>query len=119
MNTASCKAKGRKLQKWVCARLADIFNTEYDQQDDNCAIHSREMGQSGTDVILRGDLFDKFPFDIECKNTEKLSLWNTIEQAKNNTKPDRDWLIVHKKNYENPVVIIDWFAFEKLFRKLL
>jgi hypothetical protein len=117
MKSRSAKNKGARLQKWVCQKIADIFGIEFDNQDDQCLIHSREMGQSGTDVILRGEVYKEFPFDIECKNTEKLNLWATIEQAKSNTKKDRDWLIVHKKNYENPIVIISWETFEKLFRK--
>lgn len=119
IKTSSCKAKGRNLQKWVCQRIADIFNIKFNNQDDQCLIHSREMGQSGTDVILRGEIYNKFPFAIECKNTEKLSLYPTIEQAKQNTKDNQDWLVVHKKNRNEPIVIMSWEAFEKLFKKSL
>jgi len=119
MKTSSCKAKGRILQKWVCQKIADIFKIEFNNQDDQCLIHSREMGQSGVDVILRGEIYKKFPFAVECKNTEKLCLYTTIEQIKNNAQIDQDWLIVHKKNRNEPVVIISWDAFEKLFKKSL
>jgi hypothetical protein len=117
MNPRSAKNKGARLQKWVCQKIADIFDIEFDNQDDQCLIHSREMGQSGTDIILRGDIYNKFPYAIECKNTEKLSLYPTIEQAKNNTQLGQDWLIVHKKNRSEPIVIMDWEAFEKLFKR--
>lgn len=117
MKTSSCKAKGRNLQMWVCQKIANIFNIEFDNQDDQCSIHSREMGQSGVDIILRGVIYKKFLYDIECKNTEKLSLYPTIDQAINNTNLGRDWLIVHKKNRSDPIVIMDWEAFERLFKR--
>jgi hypothetical protein len=117
MKPSSCKQKGRMLQKWVCERIAEIFEIDFDNQDDQCLIHSREMGQSGVDIVLRGEIYKKFKFDVECKNTEKLNLYKTIEQSKNNTEIGRDWLIVHKKNRSKPIVIMDWEAFEKLIRR--
>lgn len=111
---SSRKAKGRNLQKWTCQKIADIFKIKYNQQDDQCLIHSREMGQSGIDIILRGDVYKKLPFDIECKAVEKFNLYQAIEQAKSNTESNRYWLVVHKKNYSNPIVIMDWEAFEYL-----
>ena len=117
MKPASCKAKGRSLQQWVCKQIANHFAIEYKQDDDQCLIHSREMGQSGVDVILRGEIYKNFLYDIECKNTEKLNLWATIKQARNNTKAGRHWLIVAKKNHEKPIVILSWDAFIKLIKK--
>ncbi len=112
------KAKGRQLQQWICTKIADIFKIEYNQQDDLCPIHSREMGQSGTDIILRDNMYIKFPFDIECKRTEKLNLYESIEQAKVNSDDyTRDWLLIHKKNHTDPIVIMSWDAFEKLIKK--
>lgn len=119
IKTSSRKAKGRELQKWVCEKIANIFNIKYNQSDDNCDIHSREMGQSGVDVILRGEIYKKFPFDIECKATEKFTIYKDIKQAENNTKENRDWLLIHKKKHSNPIVIMDWEAFYKIIRKNL
>src|SRR4030066_247579 len=50
---SSRKAKGRGLQKWLCQKISEMTGILYDQSDDSCLLHSREMGQSGTDVILR------------------------------------------------------------------
>jgi hypothetical protein len=114
--TSSRKAKGRSLQQWVCKAISRMIGIPYDQQDDNCEIHSREMGQSGVDIVLRGEARKLFKFDIECKNTEKLNLYNTIEQAKaNNLLEERKWLVVHKKNRTDPIVIMDWNVFEELW----
>ena len=117
MKTASCKAKGRNLQYWVAKQIAKIFNTVFDQQDDLCPIHSREMGQSGTDVYIRDRaMSNKFKYDIECKNTEKVSLYAYIDQAKSNTKKGREWLVIHKKNNSKPVAIMDATHFFNLVK---
>ena len=118
IKVSSAKAKGRELQKWVCQKIANLLKIEYNQQDDQCLIHSREMGQAGVDVVLRGEVRKRFPFSIECKNTEQLEFIKSIKQAQANTSQDEDWMVVHKRKALNsPVVILDWAAFEKLFSK--
>lgn len=114
---SSRKAKGRNLQHFVCERISKLTRINYKQSDDSCEIHSREMGQHGTDIILRGKALQSFPFSIECKNSETFNLAPTIEQAKENQNKDTDWMIVHKrKGWKNPIVIIDWDCFEKLYK---
>lgn len=117
---SSRKAKGRDLQKWVCSKISELTNFPYDQSDDQCLIHSREMGQHGNDIILRGEALKKFPFSIECKNSETLNLLETIEQVQANQIEETDWLIVHKrKTLKTPIVIMDWDSLEKLYKGLL
>lgn len=122
IKVSSRKGKGRGLQYWVCERIAKMFGIEFVQSDDNCLIHSREMGLSGIDIILRGEVYKKFPFDIECKSCESLSIPDWIRQAKeNNKKDDRDWLVVFKKHTlgSEPFVIMSWECFEKMMMKIL
>lgn len=115
IKTSSAKGKGRALQQWVCKRISEITGIPYNQQEDQCPIHSREMGQSGTDIILRGEALERFPYAVECKSGETFQLVNTVEQAKNNIGEYEDWLIVHRrKAWRNPIVIMDWYGFEKL-----
>jgi hypothetical protein len=115
---SSAKGKGRNLQYWVCERIAKLFNVQFNQQDEQCLIHSKEMGQRGVDIVFRGDIYKSFPFDIECKNTESFSLISTIEQAKTNTKEGRYWMIVHKKKaLTQPIVIMEWDTFEYLWKR--
>jgi len=115
IKVSSRKGKGRDLQKWVCERISEITGVPYDQADDNCEIHSREMGQSGTDVILRGGVAERIPFSIECKSQESLDLRAAVEQAKKNIIEGTDWLIVHKRQtIKNPIVITDWAAFHRV-----
>lgn len=117
---ASAKGKGYGFQYWVCERLSELLGTPWVQSDDQSLIQSRPGAQHGSDIILRGDAYVKFPFDIECKSTENMNIVSTVEQAKANTKQGRDWLILHrKKALAEPVVLMAWSAFEKLYRKVL
>ena len=113
---SSRKAKGRNLQYWVCTKISELLNIPYNQSDDQCLIHSREMGQHGNDIILRGEALQDFPFSIECKNSESLNLIDTINQVKNNQIEGTYWMIVHKrKGIKNPIVIIDWNTIKVLY----
>lgn len=117
IKVSSRKGKGRGLQYWVCNRIAKMFGIEFNQQDDNCLIHSREMGQNGIDVILRGEIFEAFPFDIECKSCESLSIPDWVRQARANKRENRDWLLVFKKQTmgHEPFAVMEWNTFEKIF----
>ena len=119
IKTSSAKGKGRNLQYWVCERIAEMFGIKFVQSDDTCLVHSREMGQHGTDICLRGELYNKFPFDVECKAQESLSIPDWVRQARTNTKEGRKWLVVFKKQTigGEPLVLMDWSTFEELFKK--
>lgn len=118
ITTASAKAKGRNLQQWVCKRISEITRIPYVQSDDACEIHSREMGQAGTDIVLRGKALEKFPFSVECKACENLNLKQTVDQAKSNVYKGTDWIIVHaKKAIADTLVILSWDTFERLVKK--
>lgn len=120
INIRSGKRKGRNLQQKVCQDISEIINIPYDQQDDDCLIHSREIGQSGVDVILRGEAKKLFPFSIECKSAEQFSLNAAREQAQANQARETDWMIVHKRKvWGSPVVILDWNVFIEIYRRLV
>lgn len=115
---SSRKGKGRNLQFTVAEGISEITGVPYDQSSDVCDIHSREMGLSGNDIILRGEALKKFPFSVECKCTESLNLTDTYEQVKANVVDGTDWIIVHKrKAIPEILVILSWEAFKKLFRR--
>lgn len=119
IKTSSAKGKGRSLQYWVCERIAEMFGIKFVQSDDTCLIQSRPMGQHGTDIVLRGELYNKFPYDIECKAQESLSIPDWVRQARANTKEGRKWLVVFKKQTigGEPLALMDWSTFEELFKK--
>jgi len=116
---ASRKQKGRRLQNWVCEQLARIGGCSWGQEDD-MEVQSRQMGQKGVDVILRGRAAEIFPFSFECMSGESFKLVEKVMQAKNNRKPGTDWIIVHRrKKFRTPIVMMDWQGFERLLNKLL
>lgn len=68
------------------------------------------MGAGGEDLIMARDARRKFPFSIECKNVEKLNVWNAYEQATANSGNNEPILFM-KKNRKKPLVVVDaeWF----------
>lgn len=115
ITVSSAKGKGRGLQMWVCQHISQMIGIPFDNQDDQCLIHCREMGQHGTDIILRGKAQKLFPFSIECKSSESININSAIEQAKSNKADGTDWMVVFKKkSLPEPVVMINWSTFEKL-----
>ena len=87
MKTKSGKAKARKLQDWVRDALYERF--EFTKDDIRCAL----MGESGEDIKLTSPTAKKrFPYSVECKNSEA-----------HNVEP----LLIIKKNKHKPLAVID------------
>ena len=42
------------------------------------------MGESGEDIILSPAARDLIPFSFECKNQERLNIWESLSQAEDN-----------------------------------
>lgn len=101
---ASAKARGRGLQNWVCEQIAERLEMPWGKDE---LIASREGGQTGTDVRLLGYAREAFPYSIECKNQETWSVPAWIRQAKENRLEGTDWLLILKRNYVPPVVVMD------------
>ena len=91
VKTQSAKAKGRRLQQWFRNLL--IEKLEIHPED----IESRSMGASGEDLIMARAAREKFDYSIECKNVEKLNVWEAYEQAKSNSG-DYEPIVIMKKN---------------------
>jgi len=119
ITNASAKGKGREFQFWVCRKISELLGVPYNQQDDNCLIHSREMSQQGTDIILRGHARELFPFDIECKAMKSLDIPDAVKQADKNVGVDRIGMVVFRQTNSDPVVIFSWESFSKLFVKFI
>ena len=108
MKPQSAKAKGRNLQKWVRDQLIEQLDIHPED------IESRSMGAGGEDLIMARDARSKFPFSIECKNVEKLNVWEAYEQAKANSGKYEP-IVVMKKNHKKPLVVVDAEYFIQLF----
>ncbi len=103
----AAKAKGRRLQQWVCQKISELTGFEWGGNDEDRPIQSRPMGQSGTDVRLESQVLEVFPFSVECKAQETWRVDKWVKQAKQNIIPNTMWLLVIKKNREKPLVIMD------------
>ena len=102
MSTRSAKAKGRKLQTWVAEKLLGLLKrvTELD-------IKSTPMGVNGVDVQLSTVAYKQFPYNIECKNTERMTtIYNYYEQAIGHNNSGEPLLII-KMNRQKPLAIVD------------
>ena len=110
MKTQSAKAKGRKLQQWMRNLL--IEKLEVHPED----IESRSMGAGGEDLIMARAAREKFPLSIECKNQEKVNVWESYKQAEENSK-DYEPVVVIKRNKVKPLIVVDAEYFVSLFDK--
>ena len=110
MKTQSAKAKGRKLQQWMRNLL--IEKLEVHPED----IESRSMGAGGEDLIMARAAREKFPMSIECKNQEKVNVWEAYKQAEDNSGKYEPVVII-KRNKAKPLVVVDAEYFVSLFDK--
>tara|TARA_B100000700_G_C14889094_1_gene781842 strand:- start:783 stop:1118 length:336 start_codon:yes stop_codon:yes gene_type:complete len=111
MKTQSAKAKGRKLQKWMRELLIEKLDIHPED------IESRSMGAGGEDLIMARAAREKFPMSIECKNQEKVNVWESYKQAEDNSK-DYEPIVVIKRNNSKPLVVIDAEYFVSIFKNL-
>ena len=111
MKTQSAKAKGRKLQKWMRALLIEKLDIHPED------IESRSMGAGGEDLIMARAAREKFPMSVECKNQEKVNVWESYKQAEDNSK-DYEPVVVIKRNNSKPLVLVDAEYFVSMFKKL-
>ena len=104
MKPQSAKAKGRRLQQDVRNRLIEELDVHPED------IESRSMGASGEDLIMARAARKKFPYSIECKNQEKLNVWNAYTQCDVNAKHYEPLVIIKKNNFKSLAVVdLDYF----------
>jgi hypothetical protein len=109
MKTQSAKAKGRRLQQEFRKLLIEELNIHPED------IESRSMGAGGEDLIMARAAREKFPYSIECKNVEKLNVWDAYDQASSN-KGNYEPIVVMRKNNKKALVVIDAEYFVKLHK---
>ena len=109
MKTQSAKAKGRRLQQWFRDLLIDKLGIHKED------IESRSMGAGGEDLIMARSARQKFPYSIECKNQEKINIWESYKQANENSK-DYEPVVVMKKNNHKTLVVLDAEHFVKIHK---
>ena len=107
MKTQSAKAKGRRLQQWFRDLLIEKLNIHPED------IESRSMGAGGEDLIMARAAREKFPYSVECKNQEKINLWESYNQAQQNSK-NHEPVVILKRNTSKPLILVDAEYFVKL-----
>ena len=115
MKTRSAKNKGQRLQKEVVQTLRKKFKFDDKEQLNILCfeghIQANPIGMSNVDVKLSPLAQEIIPFDIECKNTEKLNVWGALKQAEDNSKEDRIPLLVFSRNRSKTYAVLE---FDKL-----
>ncbi len=97
----SRKAKGRRLQNWVRDTLLSIFKT-LDDNDISCAI----MGEPGEDIKLSPAARRLIPYSFECKNQEKLNIWESLKQAESNSEKGKP-VLIFKRNRSKTYAVLE------------
>ena len=113
MKIKSAKAKGRNLQNLVRDKLRSIFVGKVLEEDD---IKSQTMGMSGEDIVLTPSAKKVIPYSFECKNTERLNLWKSLDQCESNCE-DRNPVLVIKRNRSEVYAIIKFDKFLNLIEE--
>ena len=111
MKTQSAKSKGRRLQQWIRDLL--IEKLEIHPED----IESRSMGAGGEDLIMARAARESFPYSVECKNQEKINIWESYKQAEDNSK-DYEPIVVLKRNNQKPLILVDAEYFVNLHNSI-
>lgn len=109
MKPQSAKAKGRIFQQSVRKKLIEQLDIHPED------IESRSMGAGGEDLIMARAAREKFPLSIECKNVEKLNVYDAYEQAEANSG-NYEPVLFMKKNRKKPLVVVDADYFISLFK---
>jgi len=112
MKTRSAKNKGKRLQNQVRDKIITAYPTL--NKDD---VKSTTMGESGTDIQLSTEAKRLFPFSIECKNQEKLSIWSSLNQGEKNCHPNTTSLLVFKRNRSKIYAVLEFDEFLRLINK--
>lgn len=109
MKTASAKNKGRTLQKWVRDILTNTLGLASDE------ISSRSSGAGGEDLLMSTTARERFPMSVECKNQERVNVWEAYAQAGANADQWEPLLII-KRNHHKPLAVVDAEYFIGLFK---
>ena len=101
MKTRSAKNKGKRLQNNVRDLLLETF-TQLEPDD----VRSTTMGESGEDIQLSPAARKLIPFAFECKNQEKLNIWESLKQAESNSQKGKP-ILVFKRNRSKTYAVLE------------
>ena len=111
MKTRSAKNKGKRLQNNVRDLLLETFS---DLEPDD--IRSAIMGETGEDIKLSPAARRLIPYSFECKNQEKLNIWDSLHQAEENSGV-YDPVLIFKRNRSKTYAVINIEKFIELINE--
>lgn len=111
MRPSSSKAKGRRLQN----KVAELLRTKFSSLDPD-DIKPAIMGESGVDIKLSPAAKKLIPWAFECKNVERLNVWEALAQAESNAGKESPAL-VFTKNRKPIYVALNFELFLELLRE--
>ena len=98
----SRKSKGGAFQRQIKEMLMEKFASQLEEGD----IKSAVMGESGIDIKLSPAAQKLFPWAVEAKRTEKVSLPQWWAQAEANATDKLKPLVITKQNHKDALVIM-------------
>ena len=102
MKTRSAKNKGKRLQNNIRDILLETFKEQLEPDD----IKSTTMGESGEDIQLSPAARKLIPYAIECKNQEKLNIWESLKQAESNSEKGKP-VLIFKRNRSKTYAVLE------------
>ncbi|MDD2328976.1 MAG: hypothetical protein PHZ13_11845 [bacterium] len=109
---ATRKAKGREFQKYVAECLQESLGLPPED------VVSRPMGSPGLDIMLSENARDRFPYGVECKRTEKLSIPAWWKQCSANAKVEKlNPMLIYRRSHEEAMLVMRWDDFLEVVRK--
>tara|TARA_R100001463_G_scaffold16888_8_gene43598 strand:- start:1307 stop:1660 length:354 start_codon:yes stop_codon:yes gene_type:complete len=111
MKTRSAKNKGKRLQNNIKDLLLESF-VELEEDD----IRSAIMGETGEDIKLSPAARKLIPYSFECKNQEKINIWDSLKQAEENSG-DYDPVLIFKRNRSKTYAVINIEKFIELINE--
>ncbi len=109
MKPRSAKNKGKRLQNKVRDLILEKFNSKLEPDD----VRSITMGDAGEDILLSPAARRLFPFSVECKAQESLSIWSALQQAESNAGKHIP-LVIFKRNRSKTYAVLEFKELLKL-----
>ncbi len=114
MRTSSAKAKGRRLASRLAGRLLDLVRPHLTDLD----IRVTPSGVSGEDLWLSPAACALIPYTFECKNVERINVWDAIKQSQQHAnKTGREPVVVFSKNHQADYAIVTLDHYLELIRE--
>lgn len=111
MTNASAKKKGRRAVQEIRDALLVRFSPHVGPDD--IIIPTGSAG--GEDLKLSPYARDKFPFTVECKNVESISIWACLKQAESHAEGTAHIpLLAFRRNHSKMYVALSFEDFMRV-----